>query len=71
MFKHRRTLLAFVLVVLTSATVYAQGLGLGLGFDDRLRRGSNGPPAPDGLLLVAGGNITLVGGGRLLCVGSC
>lgn len=62
-------LLGALLLSLASDNLFAQGLGNGLGIDDRRAAGvgSGAPVVGFYVLLNAGGHITLNAGGSLLC----
>jgi hypothetical protein len=66
----RRPLLIACALALWAGVAYAQSMGMGMGVPDLpILGGKPGPPAVNSfLLLIGGGNITLLGGGKLQCI---
>lgn len=68
---HLRIWLVLAILAVSSHAL-AQSFGFGMGSDDQRRIGAGAPAPPTHiLLLVGGGDILLVEGGNLQCVGSC
>jgi hypothetical protein len=62
---------ALLMLLGIATAAHAQGIGMGMGMDDA-RRFKAGAAAPQGnLVLLGGGNISLLAGGIIKCIGNC